>query len=143
MLEVIGTSLAILHDNSIAVILRDNNPGIPYANTWDLPGGGREPGEPPIACGLREAQEEVGLCITEALIVWQRDYPLCLREGLVRFLVAQIVAEDDWAIRLGDEGQSARMMPIQEFLDRSDVVPAQQERLRDYLGSIAADVAVA
>lgn len=143
MLEVIGTSIAILHDTLIVAILRDNNPAIAYANTWDLPGGGREPGEPPMACGLREAEEEVGLCIPEASIVWQRDYPLRLREGLARFLVAHIGAEAAWAIRLGDEGQSAQMMPIQEFLDRSDVVPAQQERLRDYLGSVAADEAVA
>jgi len=57
--------------------------------------------------------------------------------------VAHIGAEAAWSIRLGDEGQSAQLMPIQEFLDRSDVVPAQQERLRDYLGSVAGREAVA
>ncbi|MEO8105608.1 MAG: NUDIX hydrolase [Candidatus Saccharibacteria bacterium] len=143
MLEVIGTSVAILHDTSIVAILRDNNPAIAYANTWDLPGGAREPDERPIDCGLREAQEEVGLALSEDTIVWQRDYPLRLRAGLAQFLVAHIGAEAAWSIRLGDEGQSARLMPIQEFLDRSDVVPDQQARLRDYLGSLVAQVAVA
>ena len=57
--------------------------------------------------------------------------------------MARIGAEAAWNIRLDDEGQSARLMPIQEFLDRSDVVPAQQDRLRDYLGSLAAGEAVA
>ena len=143
MLEVIGTSIAILHDTSVVVILRDNNPGIAYANRWDLPGGQREQGERPVDCGLREAQEEVGLIISEDSIVWQKEYSFLYREGIAQFLVAHIGAEAAWSIRLGDEGQSAQLMPIQEFLDRSDVVPAQQDRLRDYLGSVAAREAVA
>jgi len=81
MLEVIGTSIAILHDTSVVVILRDNNPGIAYANRWDLPGGQREPDERPVDCGLREAQEEVGLIISEDSIVWQKEYSFLYSRG--------------------------------------------------------------
>jgi 8-oxo-dGTP diphosphatase len=143
MIEVVGTSIAILHDTSIVAILRDNKPELAYANQWDLPGGQREPGERPLDCGLREAQEEVGLYISEDLIVWQKEYPFLFRDGAAQFLVALIGAEVAWSIKLGDEGQSAQLMPIEEFLDRSDVVPAQQDRLRDYLGRTAAHAAVA
>ena len=35
-----GVKAALLVEQSILVILRDNKPDIPWPNTWELPGGG-------------------------------------------------------------------------------------------------------
>lgn len=41
--------------------MRDDDPGIPYPNMWDLPGGHVEDGETPRECICREMKEEMGL----------------------------------------------------------------------------------
>ena len=41
------------------MLLRDNKPGIPYPNTWDLPGGQMEGSESPSECISREMGEEL------------------------------------------------------------------------------------
>ena len=45
----------------VLLLLRDNIPGIPFPNTWDLPGGHVEAGETPRECICREIKEEMGL----------------------------------------------------------------------------------
>ncbi len=56
-----GAKLAILVDDRIVVIQRDEIPEIPWPGFWDLPGGAREPGESPSECVIRETWEELGL----------------------------------------------------------------------------------
>ena len=41
------------------MLLRDDKPGIPYPNMWDLPGGHLEKGEEPREGICREMQEEL------------------------------------------------------------------------------------
>lgn len=36
-----GVKAALLVEQSILVILRDNKPDIPWPNKWELPGGGK------------------------------------------------------------------------------------------------------
>jgi 8-oxo-dGTP diphosphatase len=43
----------------VLLLLRDNKPGIPYPNTWDLPGGHLEGSEAPRECISREMGEEL------------------------------------------------------------------------------------
>jgi len=43
----------------VLLLLRDNKPGIPYPNTWDLPGGHVEGSETPSECICREMGEEL------------------------------------------------------------------------------------
>jgi isopentenyldiphosphate isomerase len=43
----------------VLLLLRDNNPAIPYPNMWDLPGGHMEQGESPSECIRREMCEEL------------------------------------------------------------------------------------
>jgi len=51
------------------VIRRERDGAVLYANVrgddaeWDVPGGGREPGETPEATAVREVHEEVGLSV--------------------------------------------------------------------------------
>jgi 8-oxo-dGTP diphosphatase len=57
-----GTSLIFVNDQGqVLLLLRDNNPRIPCANMWDLPGGHVEEGETPRECICREMKEEMGL----------------------------------------------------------------------------------
>ena len=60
-----GVKAALLVEQSILVILRDNKPDIPWPNTWELPGGGREGQETPLECLQREVWEELGLALKE------------------------------------------------------------------------------
>jgi 8-oxo-dGTP diphosphatase len=57
-----GTSLIFVNDRrQVLLFLRDDDPGIPYPNMWDLPGGHVENGETPRQCICREIKEEMGL----------------------------------------------------------------------------------
>ena len=59
-----GTSLLIVNDtDEILLLLRDENPEIPYPNMWDIPGGHVEPNETPEQCIVREMKEEMRLDI--------------------------------------------------------------------------------
>ena len=67
-----GAKLAVFLGEKLAVILRDDHPGLPFSGYWDLLGGGREGHETPLTCALRECQEELGLVVPEAAVIWQR-----------------------------------------------------------------------
>src|SRR5215510_4696734 len=54
-----ATMLFLNPQGEILLLLRDNKPGIPYPNTWDLPGGHLEEGETPTECIRREMSEEL------------------------------------------------------------------------------------
>ena len=76
-----GSKIALFLGDDLAVILRDDIPGLPFAGYWDLPGGGREGAETPFACGQRECQEELGLHVPEASVVWSQAYSEGLRSS--------------------------------------------------------------
>ena len=47
-LEFSGCKIALLCDDKLLTILRDDKASIPYPNMWELPGGGREGEETPL-----------------------------------------------------------------------------------------------
>ena len=129
-----GVKAALLVEQSILVILRDNKPDIPWPNTWELPGGGREGQETPLECLRREVWEELGLILEDKSIIWSRIYPSMLdKDKLAVFVVAQISQKQYQEIRFGDEGQCYKLMSIDEFLGSDKVVPQLQDRVRDYV----------
>jgi 8-oxo-dGTP diphosphatase len=53
-------------DRRILLQLRDDIPTIPFPGMWAIPGGMLEPGETPLACVVREVEEELGARIPAA-----------------------------------------------------------------------------
>jgi len=127
-----GAKLALYLGAKLAVILRDDTPGLLFADHWDLPGGGREDGETPQDCALRECREELGLVVPPAAIVWGRAFA----EGaeVKWFFVACMPPEAVGRVVFGDEGQGWQMMEEAGFLTHPKAVPAFQSRLAIWAG---------
>ena len=126
-----GAKLALYFGDELAVILRDDKPGLLFAGYWDLPGGGSEGDESPLECALRECHEELGIHVPPSSVIWRRAFA----EGTQTkwFFVARLpkaVAED---VVFGNEGQRWTTMTEDEFLALPKAVPAFQDRLRVYL----------
>lgn len=141
--ECLGSSVAVLaeddHDMYVVAIQRDNLPHIPFPNMWELPGGTIEPGESDIVCALREAEEEVGVVVDEASIVWSAQYPSLQRpDAYFGFHVAhgdlRSVARQ---LRLGNEGQACDLLLVGHFLHSPNVILDHRQRLADYMGQTA------
>ena len=133
-MEFSGCKIALICDDKLLTILRDDKASIPYPNMWELPGGGREDEEPPFECVQREIFEELGLKLEEAAIDWAKEYQGMLDpEETSIFMVGTITQEDFASIAFGDEGQAYQMMDVSQFLADEKVIPQLQDRLRDYL----------
>ena len=104
---------------------------------WELPGGGREGDESPFECVAREVYEELGIHLNEYCLLWSKVYPSMLFEGRQSvFMVGQLSQEQFDNITFGDEGQTYKLMSIEEFLNSKQAVPQLQGRLRDYLEEV-------
>ena len=133
-MEFSGCKIALICDDKLLTILRDNISSIPWPNMWELPGGGREGEETPFECVQREVFEELGLKLEEADIVWVKAYQGMLDPDKTSiFMVGTITQEDFASIVFGDEGQAYQMMDVSQFLADDKVIPQLQSRLRDYL----------
>lgn len=133
-LDYTGCKIALIGDGRILTILRDDKPTIPWPNLWELPGGGREGDESPFECAAREVYEELTIQLSKDDIIWSWIYPSMLDENKKSvFLVGKLTQEQFDSIVFGDEGQSFKLMSIEEFLTLDQVVPQLQERVRDYV----------
>ena len=131
-----GAKLALFLGANLAVILRDDHPGLPFAGYWDLPGGGREGAESPLECALRECFEELGLTVPPEAVIWHR--PFAEDQQTKWFFVARLPAETAQDVVFGDEGQLWSLMSPEDFLADPKAVPAFQSRLKLYLKSQSA-----
>lgn len=132
--EFEGAKLALFIGARLLVIRRDDRADIPWPGFLDLPGGGREAGESPEACVLRETREEVGLVLDVQDLVWRRFYPDDPIPAW--FFAAHLPASREADITLGAEGQGWMLMTGQEFVENKEAVPHFRLRVRDYLGEI-------
>ncbi|MFT4014966.1 MAG: NUDIX hydrolase [Paracoccus sp. (in: a-proteobacteria)] len=130
--DFLGAKLLLTCSGSLLTLLRDDFDTIPFPGHWDLPGGGAEPGETPIACALRELHEEFGLRLPPVRLAPHRfltdqGRETWLFQGVIR--PAEIAA-----IRFGDEGQGWRMMAVARFVAHPRAVPRFRERVAQVLG---------
>ena len=133
-MEFSGCKIALLCDDRLLTILRDDKASIPYPNMWELPGGGREGEETAFECVQREVFEELGLKLEETDILWAKEYQGMLDPDKTSiFMVGTITQEECTSIAFGDEGQAYQMIDVSQFLSDDKVIPQLQDRLRDYL----------
>lgn len=132
----VGAKLALYLGDDLAVILRDETPGLTFAGHWDFPGGGREGDEGPLACALRECHEELGLRVPKPAIIWQRAFDEDAQTKW--FFVARLPAAAVADVVFGDEGQRWSLMKPQEYLTHAKAIPSFQYRLRTFLDEEAA-----
>lgn len=134
-----GAKLAAMLGDALLVYRRDDNPEIPFPGLLDLPGGGREGGESPAECALRELAEEFGLTLPVDRVHYARAYLLGDGVTVSHFLAVHLTEEEVASVRFGDEGQDWALLPAADFIADEDAVP----RLRDWLGHyLAADATV-
>jgi 8-oxo-dGTP diphosphatase len=124
-----GAKVAVIWQGTVATLLRDDKPDIPWPGWWDLPGGGREGTESPWACACREAAEELALDLFAQTPRHASGY-LDQAGRVVWFFVALPLVFDAAALRLGNEGSAWQMMPLDTFLTHPRVIPQFQTRLR-------------
>lgn len=125
----VGAKVALFCNGQVLTYLRDDKPGLPWAGCWDLPGGAREGQESAEQCLFREVEEEFGLCLTPAHLLWRQVFPAMLwpdRPAL--FYAGRISTAEAQAIRFGDEGQEWRLMPVANWLAHPNAVPEMQRR---------------
>ncbi|MGR3802597.1 NUDIX hydrolase [Marinibacterium profundimaris] len=131
MTDFSGAKAALFLGPDLLVIQRDDRTDIPWPGRWDLPGGGRENGESPVACALRETEEEVGLRLSADDMIWSRSY---LRpHGRVWFFVGHFSPDLRSRIRFGDEGQGWELMRPETYLAHPLNIPHFAEQLQIYL----------
>lgn len=132
-----GAKMALFLGDRLVTLLRDDTPGLPWAGMWDLPGGGREGDESPLACACREAREEVGIDPTGTAPLWQGQFPSNSRPDAVAwFFLVRMPAT--LTPVLGDEGQEVRLMAPDAFLDHPRAIGFLKDRLRAALAGLAA-----
>lgn len=133
-----GAKIALIHNDNLVALLRDDKPGLEDAAKWDLPGGGREGNETPEECALREVQEELHINLDPKSIVWKREYDSIYHPGTkVYFLVATLDENLIANIQLGDENQKWELMKVKDFLGNPNAIEYCKDRLRDYFRSNA------
>lgn len=132
--DFIGVKVALLVNDQLVVIQRDNKPGLRFAGLWDFPGGGRENQESIFDCAVREIKEELGITLRPDSIIWQAEFPAMHDPRLTAyFLVANVNEDDVKNIRFGNEGSGWKLMRIDDFMKATDVVEPLKERLQGYL----------
>jgi 8-oxo-dGTP diphosphatase len=129
-----GAKLALLHHGQVLTYLRDDFAHIPFPGHWDFPGGGRENGESPLECVLRETFEEFGLTLPPERLIFSRQFNWTHKpDHRVWFFGGHLTRAEITAIRFGSEGQYWKMMDIAEFMAHPLAVPDLKRRLQIWL----------
>lgn len=127
-----GAKIALVAGQRLLAYRRDALSSIPWPGYWDLPGGGREGAETPLACALRELHEEFALTLDPARVTHAQSY-LKADGQAVWFFGARGEAGLFDRVRFGSEGAYWRVMEVAEFLGREDAVPHLRVRLATWL----------
>ena len=129
-----GAKVALFIGDRLLTILRDDRPDIPFPNTWDFPGGGREGAETPFQTMARETREEVALIVPREAVIWERRYATSSAGvGPSWFFVARLPSTVQSDIILGDEGQTWQLVTPQAYLAMPNTIPNMVSRVREWL----------
>lgn len=71
----LGSSIIFVNDKQqVLLFLRDDKPGLPYRNMWDVPGGHVESDETPEKCIVREMKEEMNLDLKDLQLFCKKEF---------------------------------------------------------------------
>ncbi|MCF7793838.1 MAG: NUDIX domain-containing protein [Candidatus Cloacimonetes bacterium] len=71
----VGSSIIFVNpQNQILLFLRDDKPGLPYRNMWDVPGGHLESEETPKQTIAREMKEEMNLDLKDFHFLCKKEF---------------------------------------------------------------------
>ncbi len=125
-----GAKAAVFVGDQLLVLLRDDRPDILFPAHWDFPGGGREGDETPFETLAREVNEEVGLDLPQAAVIWSVNLDAAHQPGeRIWFSVARLPASAVADIVFGDEGLCWALMTPRQFLSLRNAVPSLADRL--------------
>ena len=128
-----GAKAAVLIGDRLLVTLRDSRPGLPWAGHWDFPGGGRDGDESPEATLAREIDEELGLTLSDAPVLFRRRYPSFTHPGATSwFFVLRFAPAAARDILFGDEGQAWMLIDPARYAGLTGAIPALADRLADW-----------
>ncbi len=108
-----GAKAIVEYQGKIVLVLRDDNPAIPYPNVWNTPDGGIEDNETPREAMLRELQEEIGLITDVAIDLGTTTYS---DGSIVYRFFCPVTSEQFSQIHLASEGQRLDWFSYEEAL---------------------------
>jgi 8-oxo-dGTP diphosphatase len=134
IVDFAGAKGLVFIGDKILAFRRDTNTNH-FPLCIDLPGGGRDGEETPFQTFKREVKEELNVDVTENDI----HFSACVRSTLSPdkmsyFIVTKPPATKISEIALSDEGVEWMLMTPEEYIERTDGIVGQQERVRKYLG---------
>jgi 8-oxo-dGTP diphosphatase len=131
-----GAKAMLFIGSNIVAIRRDNNTNV-FPLMMDIPGGGREGEESPFDTLKREVFEELGIHLTKEDIIFSKRWPSMDNPSVeTYFMVSKPLSVTKSDICFGDEGLGYFLMTPTEYLSLKDAIPAQKDRIKDYLSQI-------
>ncbi|WP_299938120.1 NUDIX domain-containing protein [uncultured Pelagimonas sp.] len=126
-----GAKVMVFTGPHLIALWRDETPGIVFPGCLDFPGGGREGGESPETCAIREAEEEIGLKlrVADLTLVHVREHG----DQISWFFAAHLPEASLKKVVFGDEGAGWQAMPPDEFVTHPKAIPHFAEILSTYL----------
>lgn len=74
MSEPLKVACAVIRDRK-RLLIAQRNPGAHLGGYWEFPGGKLKPGETHQQCLVREADEELGICISPVELLAEAKHP--------------------------------------------------------------------
>ena len=126
------TMLFVNPRGEVLMLLRDDNPGIPYPNMWDLPGGHLEPGEEPREGLYREMREELpGVELGEVRPLRRVEFP----DRIDHFFWTRLDVPAEELNRVLREGQRVAWMS-REAMSGAEVAFGVKEVIEEFLARV-------
>lgn len=116
--------MLICGPNDVVPLVLDGAKPLPHY--WKLPGGGKEPGESPKETAIREAEEEVGIRVSKAILLKEED-----RGNHMLYLFGAWVETFDQLKTMGDEGERVALYSVTEIEEMVDFFPPHRRLLNE------------
>lgn len=132
-----GVKAALVWNEKLLIYQRDKKPGLKFAGLWDFFGGGRENGESPSQCLVRELQEELEITILTDQVIFSKVFPAMHDPSIdAYFMVVNLTDSQAGNFNFGSEGIRCKFVGIKQFMNDTTVVPELKPRFASYLSTL-------